>query len=83
MKKPNNRERKNYLSRLWARARDVFGDRRIAEEMVHAFSWFEFGEESVKDLSIIEYESILSWLRWCQARIDMLGDVDLSCFEEE
>lgn len=50
--------------------------------MVHAFAWFEMGEESVSDLTIIEYESLLSWLRWCQMRIDMIGDIHIKCFEE-
>jgi hypothetical protein len=81
MRKPDEKERLVYLKKVWARANEVFRDRKIAEAMVHAFAWFEMGEESVADLTIIEYESLLSWLRWCQARIDMIGEIHFKCFD--
>ena len=82
-KKPTDNERKLYLKKLWAQAIELFKDRDVADAMVHAFAWFEMGEESVSDLTIIEYESIISWLRWCQMRIDMIGTFDIKCFRED
>lgn len=83
LKKPSDNERKAYLRRLWAQANEVFGDRNVADWMVHAFVLFEFGEESTKDLSVVEYEELLSWLRWVQARMDMLPEVDFSFLTKE
>lgn len=81
--KPTENERKIYLKKLWAQANELFSDRNLAEAMVHSFAWFEMGEESISDLTIIEYESILSWLQWCQMRIDMIGDLSIKCFRED
>ena len=72
------------LKKVWATARDVFnGKRELADAMVHTFAWYEFGEESVSDLALVEYEELLSWLRWAQSRIDILGEVSFACWEDE
>jgi hypothetical protein len=83
MRKLSERERKSYLKRLWAKAHDVFDNRDLAQALVHSFALFEFGEESVSDLTIVEYEGLFSWLKWCQTRIDLLGEIEFACWSEE
>lgn len=72
------------LKKLWATAHDVFdGKRDLADALIHSFALFQFGEESVSDLTIVEYNELMSWLKWAQARIDILNEVHFACWEGE
>lgn len=71
------------MKQVWAKAHDVFGDRDLSDALVHSFALFEFGEESISHLTIVEYESLLSWLRQSQAKIDLLGEIEFACWTKE
>jgi len=72
MRHISERERKHYLRHIWARANEVFADRELADVMLHNFIYLMWLEESLKHLSVGQYEDVLSWLQFARARLDIL-----------
>ena len=77
MKPKSEKERLLFLRQIWAQGTDVFNYQDIANSMIHDFIGFAYDETSLKALDVGQYEGVISWLKWCDARMDVLGYNDV------